>query len=219
MAAGEMTEEQFTGFLSTIASHLVAFSQDGSIHFLCMDWRHMFELLSAARPHYAEVKNLCIWNKDNGGMGSLYRSKHELVFVFKQGKASHINNVELGKHGRYRTNVWDYAGANSIRTDRSENLALHPTVKPLDLVADAILDCSHRRGLILDPFSGSGTTLLAAHKTGRRAAAMELDPKYVDTAIRRYQKLTGDTAIHAESGQSFDERAVNSMPVEEVAHA
>jgi DNA modification methylase len=159
MASGEMSEAKYTGFLRTILAYLSKHSIDGSIHFVCMDWRHSFELLSAARPIYSEFKNLCVWNKDNGGMGSLYRSKHELVFVFKNGSDAHINNVELGRHGRNRTNVWDYAGVNSLREGRLEELAMHPTVKPVALVADAILDCSKRGGIVLDCFGGSGTTL------------------------------------------------------------
>jgi hypothetical protein len=207
MASGEMTEAEFIRFLQTVFGHLIAHSGDGSIHFVCMDWRHVYELLTAARGLYAEQKNLCIWNKDNGGMGSLYRSKHELVFVFKAGSGPHINNVELGKHGRYRTNVWDYAGVNSLKAGRLEELALHPTVKPVALVADAILDCSNRGGLVLDCFLGSGTTLIAAEKTGRRAAGMELDPIYVDTVLRRWQEFTGEEAVHAETGRSFAEES------------
>lgn len=219
MASGEMNEAQFTVFLNAVAEQLTTFAQDGAIHFICMDWRHIHELLNATRSHYGELKNLCIWNKDNGGMGSLYRSKHELIFVFKQGKGAHINNIELGKHGRYRTNVWNYPGANSPKNNRTQSLGMHPTVKPVALVADAIQDCSHRNGLILDPFSGSGTTLIAAHSTGRRAAVMELDPKYVDTAILRYQKLTGDKAVHADTGQLFDEVRIScANTVEETAH-
>src|SRR5690606_10593132 len=149
--------------------NLAAFSSDGSIHFICMDWRHSFELLNAAGATYTDFKNLCVWNKTNGGMGSLYRSKHELVFVFKNGSAPHINNVELGKHGRYRTNVWDYAGVNTLGSERAEALAMHPTVKPVSLVADAMLDCSTRNGIVLDCFGGSGTTLIAAERVGRRA--------------------------------------------------
>jgi DNA modification methylase len=155
MASGEMTEEQFTTFLRTVTSNLAAFSDDGSIHYVCMDWRHMGELLAAGRSAYAEFKNLVVWNKDNGGMGAFYRSKHELVFVFKNGSAPHINNFGLGQHGRYRTNVWDYAGVNSLKADRDEELAMHPTVKPVAMVADAIRDCSRRGGVILDAFSGS----------------------------------------------------------------
>jgi len=205
MASGEMSEAEFTQFLNTICNQLCQHSVDGSLHYLCMDWRHMYELLQATRSHYSELKNLCVWNKDNGGMGSLYRSKHELVFVLKNGHAPHINNVELGRHGRNRTNVWDYPSANSWKTDPDESLAIHPTVKPVDLVCDAILDASKRGANILDPFIGSGTTLLAAHKTGRRAFGMELDPGYVDLVIRRYQKLTDECATLSHTGQTFFE--------------
>ena len=203
MAAGEMSEVQFTEFLKTTLGHLANSSDDGSIHFVCMDWRHAFELISAGREVYSELKNVCVWNKDNGGMGSFYRSKHELVFVFKNGTGAHINNIELGRYGRYRTNVWDYAGVNTMRAGRMDDLAMHPTVKPTALVADAILDCSKRHGIVLDCFGGRGTTLLAAEKTGRRAYLMELDPAYVDVTIKRYQKFTGKTATHAVTGASF----------------
>ena len=204
MACGEMSESEFTGFLRTALGYMADFSIDGSLHYLCMDWRHAYELLDAGRGVYSELKNLCVWNKTNGGMGSFYRSKHELVFVFKDGTAKHINNVELGRYGRNRTNVWDYAGANSLSSDRANDLALHPTVKPVALVADAILDASKRGGIILDPFAGSGSTLLAAEETGRRAYAIELDPYYVDTIIGRFQKETGKEAVIADSGLPFD---------------
>ena len=203
MAAGEMSELEFMEFLKATLGHLANFSVDGSIHFVCMDWRHCFELTSAGRGVYSELKNICVWNKDNGGMGSLYRSKHELVFVFKNGTGPHINNIELGRHGRYRTNVWDYAGINTMRAGRMDDLAMHPTVKPTALIADAILDCSKRHGIVLDCFGGSGTTLLAAEKTGRHGYLMELDPAYVDVAIQRYQKFTGKAATHAATGETF----------------
>jgi DNA modification methylase len=217
MASGEMSEAKFIAFLRTSFGYLTVHSVDGSIHFVCMDWRHCFELLCAARGVYAENKNVCVWNKDNGGMGSLYRSKHELIFVFKNGSATHINNVELGRHGRNRTNVWDYAGVNSLRDGRLEELAMHPTVKPVALVADAILDCSQRGGIVLDCFGGSGTTLIAAEKTGRRGYVMELDTAYVDVAIRRFQKLTGKQATHGEAQRTFadmerDRIGENSSP-------
>jgi DNA modification methylase len=141
-------------------------------------------------------------------MGSLYRSKHELVFVYKVGTAPHINNIELGRHGRYRTNVWDYAGINSFGRDRDSLLALHPTVKPVALIADAIKDCSKRGGVVLDPFGGSGTTLIAAEKTGRRAAMLEIDPLYVDAAVRRWQNFTGKQAVLSATGRTFDEVTV-----------
>ena len=205
MASGEMSEAQFIAFLKAAFGNLIANSVDGSIHFVCMDWRHCFELLSAARDVYAELKNLCVWNKDNGGMGSFYRSKHELVFVFKNGTGFHINNVELGQYGRNRTNVWDYPGVNSLHQGRLEELAMHPTVKPVALVADAILDCSKRRGVVLDCFGGSGTTLIAAERTGRRGYVIELDPVYVDVTIKRFQKACGIDAVHASTGRTFSE--------------
>ena len=191
MASGEMTESQFTAFLTSSCRMLATHSIDGALAFVCMDWRHMRELLAAGDAVGAELKNLCVWSKDNGGMGALYRSQHELVFVFKFGTAAHINNVELGKHGRYRTNVWNYRGANSLRKGRNQDLAMHPTVKPLRMVADALLDVTHRDGLVLDPFGGSGTTLIAAEKIGRRARLIEMEPKYVDVTIQRWQELTG----------------------------
>ena len=205
MACGEMSETQFTAFLETVFGNLAAHSVYGSMHFVCMDWRHVHEVLAAGRQAYTELKNLCVWNKTNGGMGSLYRSKHELVFVFKNGTAPHINNVELGRFGRYRANFWDYAGINSFGTGRDDALAMHPTVKPVALVADAIKDCSKRNGIVLDVFAGSGTTIIAAEKTGRRCHAMELDPGYVDVAIERWQQLTGEDAVHVETGFTFDE--------------
>ncbi len=208
MASGEMSALEFTSFLEKCLAQLAKHSIDGAIHFVFMDWRHIYELLTAARTVYSEVKNLCVWNKDNGGMGSFYRSKHELIFVFKNGTAPHLNNIQLGAHGRNRTNVWDYPGVNTLRAGRLEDLALHPTVKPVALIADAIRDCSKRGGVVLDAFVGSGTTLIAAQKTGRIAYAMELDPRYVDTAIRRWQAYTGDAALHATDKRPFDEVAV-----------
>jgi DNA modification methylase len=168
-----------------------------------MDWRHMTELLKAGAEVFTELKNLCVWNKDSGGMGTFYRSKHELVFVFKKGTAPHINTFGLGEKGRYRTNVWDYAGANSFRRGRAEELAMHPTVKPVALVMDAIKDCSGRGGIVLDAFGGSGTTLIAAERTRRRGYLMEIDPLYVDVIIRRWQALTGEQARHAVTGETF----------------
>jgi DNA modification methylase len=204
MAAGEMSTAEFIAFLNTVLGRLAENSADGSIHFVCMDWRHDYELQTAARGIYTELKNICVWCKDNGGMGTFYRSKHELVFAFKHGTAPHINNFELGQNGRYRTNVWNYAGVNSLKAGRMDELKMHPTVKPISLVADAIKDCSKRQGIILDAFAGSGTTVIAAEQTSRRAYAIEIDPRYVDTTIRRWQTCTGEPAIHAESGRTFD---------------
>jgi DNA modification methylase len=206
MASGEMTKPEFIGFLKSFMGHAVQYSQDGAIHYVCMDWRHMGEVLDAASELY-ELKNVCVWNKSNGGMGTFYRSKHEMVFVFKVGSAPHINNFGLGQKGRYRTNVWDYPGVNTFKRGRMDELRAHPTVKPLPLVVDALKDCSKRGGIVLDPFAGSGTTLLAAEKTGRIGRAIELDPHYVDAAIGRWQALTGQAAVHTESGKTFSELA------------
>lgn len=182
---------------------MAAHSVDGSIHFACIDWRSVTTLIAACEKIYHEVKNICVWVKSSGGMGSLYRSQHEFVVVFKKGRAPHINNIELGRHGRFRTNVFDYPGANSFGPTRAADLKSHPTVKPVALVADAIRDCSKRGGLVLDPFSGSGTTILAAERTGRRAAAIEIEPAFIDVAIRRWQTITGQDAVLASDGQTF----------------
>lgn len=205
MASGEMSENEFISFLDDVFDNLVSFSADGSIHFICMDWRHMFELLAAGRRQYAEIKNLCVWNKTNGGMGSLYRSKHELVTVFKNGTCPHVNNVQLGKHGRNRTNVWDYAGISSPTATRNSELAMHPTVKPVAMIADALLDCSHRGDVVLDCFGGSGSTVIAAAQTGRVARVMEIDPAYVDVMVRRYQSYSGERARLVTGGATFDD--------------
>jgi DNA modification methylase len=204
MGCGEMTSSDFTTFLTKTFEHLVANSADGSIHYAFMDWRHMQEMLEAGHAVYSELKNLCVWNKTNGGMGSFYRSKHELVFVWKAGTAPHLNNFELGQHGRNRTNVWDYAGVNAFRSERMDELQMHPTVKPVGLVADAIRDCSRRGDLVLDPFCGSGTILIAAERTGRKARALEIDPAYIDVAIRRWEALTGKSATLI-TGETFEE--------------
>jgi hypothetical protein len=190
---------------ATVFCYLATFSQDGSIHFICMDWRHLGEILAAGTDAYTELKNLCVWVKDNGGMGSFYRSRHELVLAFKSGTAQHINSFELGQHGRYRTNVWQYRGMNTLGPQRQQELALHPTVKPVTLIADAIKDVSHRSGLVLDCFGGSGSTLIAVHKTGRRARLIELDPIYVDRIIRRWEAYAKDDAVLAETQQTYTE--------------
>ena len=204
-ASGEMTPAQFTVFLQHAFLNLAACSLDGSIHFVFIDWRHLLEILTAGRAAYTDLKQLIVWVKTNAGMGSFYRSQHELILAFKNGTAPHINNFELGQHGRHRSNVWTCPGVNSFGPDRLEDLKMHPTVKPVALVADAIKDCSRRRGIILDPFAGSGTILIAAEKTGRRAYAMELDPKYVQTAVRRWEAYSGEDAVHVETGLTFRE--------------
>jgi DNA modification methylase len=205
MASGEMSSPQFQHFLLKAFQNMAAASRDGALNYICMDWRHARELLEAGAMAYTELKNLCVWAKTNAGMGSLYRSQHELVFVFKHGLSPHINNVELGKHGRNRTNLWTYAGMNSFSKDRDEELAMHPTVKPVAMVADAILDASLRGDIVLDPFCGSGTTLLAAQKTARRGFGIEFDPLYVDLIIRRLHDRYGLEARLEASGASFAE--------------
>lgn len=206
VASGEMSSEQFEGFLEDVLHNVAAVCALGCLIFVFMDWRHLRELLAAGHAVFPELKNLIVWNKSNGGMGSLYRSQHELATVWKHGKAPHINNVQLGTR-RYRTNVWAYDGVNTFKHDRDEELGMHPTVKPVAMIADALLDCSNRGDPVLDPFAGSGTILIAAEKTGRRAYAMELDPLYCDVAIRRWQKFTGKQAIHSGTGKTFDEIA------------
>jgi DNA modification methylase len=205
MASGEMTEAEFTDFLSQVLGHLSIRSGDGALIYTCMDWRHMRELLAAARGAGLQLVNLCVWAKTNGGMGTLYRSRHELVFVLKNGEAPYLNNVQLGRFGRNRSNVWNYPGANSFsRRAGRPRLDLHPTAKPIALVADAILDCTQRNDIVLDVFVGSGTTIIAAERTDRSCYGIELDPRYVDTAIRRWQRFTGHEA-HNGQGQTFDQ--------------
>lgn len=212
MASGEMSESEFVSFLTACLRLLAQFSAPGSVHYVCMDWRHMAELLAAGSKVYDSLLNVCVWVKNNGGMGSFYRSRHELVFVFRTGKGKHRNNVQLGRYGRNRTNVWEYAGVNTLskQGDEGNLLALHPTVKPVALVADALLDCSARGDIVLDGFLGSGSTLIAAERTGRTCYGVELDPVYVDTAIQRWQRHTGDHAIHGTTGKRFDEIAAQA---------
>lgn len=183
MASGEMGSNEFTEFLSANFKLLKEFSKNGSLHLICMDWRHVEEI-SRAGHVYDEFKNICVWNKTNAGMGSLYRSKHEFIFVYKNGEGKHINNIELGSKGRYRTNVWDYAGVNTFKN--TNLLKLHPTVKPVELIWDAILDVSKRGDIVLDSFLGSGSTLIACEKAHRLCYGIELEPLYVDTTIRRW---------------------------------
>lgn len=204
MASGEMSREQFTQFLRTAFTNLRDWSVDGSLHYLCMDWRHIIEITAACDDVYTEMKNLCVWNKASGGMGSLYRSKHELIFVYKNGRAPHINNVELGANGRYRTNVWDYPGVNSFGENR-DDLKLHPTVKNVQMVADAIMDVTNRGDVVLDSFLGSGTALLACERVGRVCRGIEIEPKYVDVAILRWQKLTGKNAVNVGLERTYNE--------------
>ena len=210
MASGEMSESEFFDFLCSALALLERHSSDGSVHFICMDWRHAAELLLAGKKVYDTLLNLCVWTKDNGGMGSFYRSQHELVFVFRKGHEPHRNNVQLGRFGRNRTNVWRYPGVNTLSRSGEEGklLALHPTVKPVAMIADAILDCSARGDIVLDNFSGVGSTILAAEKAGRVCYAIEIDPLYVDTAVRRWEKHTRERAVCAATGEYFDQAEV-----------
>ena len=193
-ASGEMSSVEFTTFLRQSFVNLAHNAMEGSIHFICMDWRHMSEILNAGEAVYSELKNLIVWAKDNGGMGTFYRSRHELIFAFKKGTDPHLNSFELGQHGRYRTNVWEYKGVNTLKAGRQDELAQHPTVKPVQMIADAIKDVSGRGDIVLDLFGGSGSTLIAAQKTGRIACLCELDPIYCDRIIARYEAFAKDDA-------------------------
>lgn len=190
-----MNPVQFTDFLKRAFVNLRENSVDGSIHYVCMDWRHICEIQAASAEAYSELKNLIVWVKDNGGMGTFYRSRHELIFVFKNGKAPHINTFELGQHGRYRTNVWEYPGVNTLKTGRMDELALHPTVKPVEMIADAIKDVSGRGDIVLDTFGGSGSTMTAAHKTGRSAYLCELDVIYCNRIIHSWEVYAKEEAV------------------------
>jgi DNA modification methylase len=209
MASGEMTNDQFAAFLNSSLSVLAEYSASGSLHYLCMDWRHIETLLATARDHYGDLVNLCVWIKDNGGMSSFYRSQHELIAVLRKAGKQHRNNVQLGKFGRNRTNVWKYPSAHTFSKSGDEGnlLQLHPTVKPVKMVADAILDCTKRGEIILDAFLGSGTTLIAAERVGRSCYGLEIDPLYVDVAIRRWQEMTGNEAVHATSEMAYNDVA------------
>ena len=205
MASGEMTRPQFTTFLTDSIEQMAAPLKDGGVLTLAMDWRHCAEIQTAIEANGLSILNLCVWNKGSGGMGSLYRSQYELFWIAKKGKAKHTNNVELGKHGRYRTNVWLHPGANSFSKTRAQDLADHPTVKPVTLLADAIRDVTLPGEILIDGFMGSGSTILAAERTKRRCYGVEIEPKYVDVAIRRWSDMTGDEAILDETGETFAE--------------
>lgn len=205
MATGEMSSAQYRHFLGACFQNAVAVSMEGAIHFTCIDWRHLEDLAAAGRDIYSKHLNTCVWVKDNGGMGSFYRSRHEFIIVFKVGKAPHLNTIELGKNGRYRTNVWEYPGVNTFRKGRLDDLTMHPTVKPTALVMDAIKDCSRRGEIVIDLFGGAGTTLIAAEKCGRCARIVEVDPLYVDVIARRWQTLTGELAKLSSSNEHFND--------------
>jgi DNA modification methylase len=213
-ASGEFSTQEFVQFLRTTLLLCAQNTTDGAIHFVCMDWRHADQLLEAGRSVYDELKNICVWEKTNAGQGSFYRNAHELVLVYKHGTAQHINTFELGQHGRARSNVWHYAGVNAFRAGRIDELKMHPTVKPVALVADAMRDCSRRDSIILDAFAGSGTTVVAAEQIGRRAFCMEIDPRYADVAIRRWQRVTGRDATLESTKQTFDELCATRRKVQ-----
>ena len=200
-----MTEDAFTDFLTEVFSRLAANTTAGSIHFTFMDWRHLGEMMAAGKKAYTDLKNLCVWTKTNAGMGTFYRSQHELVFVWKSGDAPHLNNFELGQHGRRSHKCLALRRPQHDAGGRLDELAMHPTVKPVAMIVDAIKDCSRRGGLVLDSFCGSGTILIAAERSGRNARALELDPQYMDVAVRRWQQYSGKTATLVATGQSFEE--------------
>ena len=218
MASGEMSSSEFSEFLATTFTQMQANLEDGALIYVFMDWRGIKEILAAGEVARLELKNLVVWNKGTGGMGSFYRSQHELIFLFKSGRGSTVNNVQLGRFGRNRSNVWDYPGSKAFPRSGTEGdlLALHPTIKPVALIADAILDASERGAVVLDPFVGSGTTLLACEQTGRQGRALELDPRYVDLTILRWELMTGQLAVHEGTGLTREalrqQRAEEAQP-------
>jgi DNA modification methylase len=213
IASGEMTSAEFLHFLQSVFELIASVSIDGSIVFSCIDWAHVQIMLEAGAQSFSELKNICVWVKPNGGMGTFYRSRHEMVCVFKVGSAPHINTFELGQHGRSRNNVWEHAGLSGFKREREAELAMHPTVKPVRMIADAMLDCSKPESVVLDPFLGSGSTLIAGEMVGRRVFGLELDTSYVDVAVRRWQAFTGRDAILEATGQTFDEVEKERTPV------
>jgi DNA modification methylase len=204
-ASGEMSRAEYIDFLKTVFTHMATHSLGGSLHFVCIDWRHLLEMQTAGEATYTELKNVIVWVKRNAGMGSLYRSRHELLFLWKHGKAPHVNHIKLGAGGRYRTNCWEYPGVCGLSSRRREELSWHPTPKPVAMVADAIRDCSDRGAVILDPFVGSGTLFVAAERTGRIGYGIDAEPKYIDVSVRRWERDTGKTARLEATGQTFHE--------------
>jgi DNA modification methylase len=219
MASGELTRDDFVSFLETSLTAAADVSRDGAVHYVCMDWRHVRDLLEAGDKVYGEHLNVVVWVKSNAGQGSFYRSQHELIGVFRVGDQVHLNNIELGRHGRSRSNAWHYAGVNSFRAGRLDELKSHPTVKPVALVADAIKDCTRRGDIVLDTFCGSGTTILAAERVGRQARALEIEPRFIDVAIQRWQAFSRKDAIHVETGLTFAEVATKRPTADAVGAA
>jgi DNA modification methylase len=215
-ASGEMSDSQFRAFLETWLRLAMRFLSNGALAYVFMDWRHIVDLITIGRIVFGSMVNLCVWAKGNAGQGSFYRSQHELISIFVVGGEPHRNNVQLGRFGRNRSNLWQYAGVNSFGTGRDEALSMHPTVKPVAMIADAIRDCTSRGEIILDPFLGSGTTLIAAEKTGRRCCGIEYEPGYVDVAIRRWQAFTKSDARFEDDGRTFDEIAAERSSAKEI---
>jgi DNA modification methylase len=211
MASGEMSRDAFIAFLKETLGTAAKVSNDGAVHFACMDWRHLEELVIASRTVYGAMLNLIAWVKTNAGQGSFYRSQHELIGVFRVGATPHLNTIELGRHGRSRSNVWHYAGANSFRAGRLSDLRTHPTIKPVAMIAEAMKDCTRRNEIVLDTFCGSGTTILAAERVGRRGRGLEIDPGYVDVAVRRWQAFSGRDALHVGSDLTFEELGLQRL--------
>jgi len=204
-ASGEMTTEEFAGFLTEALGSALVFVAEGGLIYCFMDWRHIDEIREAFRRLSLAQINLAVWVKPNGGMGSLYRSRQELIFIAKRKGEAHRNNVELGKHGRYRTNVWEFGGASGGTKSEEDDFSVHPTVKPVRLLQEAMLDVTVAGEFVLDPFLGSGSTLLAAERVERVCLGLEISPAYVDVTIARWEKMTGREAIHADTGLTFKE--------------
>ncbi len=211
-ASGEMTDEQYEIFLRALLVIIYRHLLRNAIAFVSVDWRHCRHLAAAGAACELELLNVCVWTKSNPGMGSFYRSQHELIFVFKLNGQPYRNNIELGRHGRSRSNVWPYRGVNVFGAER-HLLESHPTPKPSAMIADAILDVTLPGEIVFDPFLGSGTTLIAAERTHRRCHAMEIEPKYVDLGIRRWQLETGLEAFRLSDGLSFAEAEKSAYPV------
>lgn len=218
MASGEMDREQFTAFETNVFANIAAHSEPASIHFAFSDWRHLAEMQTAGEAVFSELKNVCVWDKGRGSMGSLYRSQHELIFVWKLGRGPSRNNVQLGRFGRNRSNVWTYPGVNTFRhSDEGDLLALHATPKPVRMIADAILDVSGRGDIVIDAFLGSGTSIIAAERVGRRCFGIEIDPHFADIIVRRFERHSGEAAIHVPSGKTFAEIAAERLASSEEA--
>lgn len=212
MASGEMDRDEFTEFEETVFRQIAVHSVPASLHFAFCDWRHLLEMQNAGEAVFSELKNVVVWDKGRGSMGSLYRSTHELIFVWKLGRGRSRNNVELGRWGRNRENIWRHPGVGTFRhSDEGDLLKLHCTPKPVRMIADAILDVSARGDIVIDAFLGSGTTIIAAERVGRRCFGLEIDPDFADIIIRRFERHSGEPAIHVATGKTFAEIAAERV--------